>query len=54
MTTLRRWWRFSFAIPYGRFDSWTPPNMLQLTLTIPMLFTGLYVCRPRVVEDELT
>lgn len=43
----------SFGVLYTVFDSWSPPIMLQLALTIPMIITGLIACQPRVIEDEL-
>ena len=44
----------SFGVLYNLFGSWTPPILLQLTLVIPMTVAGLYTCRPRIIEDQLS
>lgn len=44
----------SFGVLYNLFGSWTPPILLQLTLVIPMTVAGLYACRPRIIEDQLS
>lgn len=43
----------SFGVLYAVYDSWVPPILLQLALVIPMTITGLYACRPQLIEDQL-
>lgn len=34
-------------------DGWTAPLLVLLSLTVPMLLTGLLIARPRLLEDEM-
>lgn len=44
----------SFGVLHAWSGSWAPSIWLQLALVAPMLATGLYACRPQLIEDHLS